>query len=77
VWGSSANDVWLVGTSAAQRWNGTAFSSVLTGTTQTLRAVWGRVLFRGASRTSVRGVWPGLLFSGGRQRLYSLRRRRV
>ena len=41
IWGSGANDVWLVGRSAARRWNGSTWSNVLTGSLSALYGVWG------------------------------------
>ncbi|AKU94857.1 Type IV fimbrial biogenesis protein PilY1 [Labilithrix luteola] len=42
VWGSSANDVWAVGSAGAiVRWDGTQWSKIDSGRKETLRAVWG------------------------------------
>jgi hypothetical protein len=41
IWGSGANDVWLVGRSAARHFNGSGWSNVLTGSLSTLYGVWG------------------------------------
>jgi hypothetical protein len=42
VWGSAANDVWVVGNPGANlRWNGETWLAVPSGTTESLRAVWG------------------------------------
>ncbi|HEX9128783.1 MAG TPA: invasin domain 3-containing protein, partial [Gemmatimonadaceae bacterium] len=49
VWGSSASDVWAVGNSGAIRhYNGTIWSGVSSGTSQSLMGVWG---------TSASDVW--------------------
>ena len=40
VWGTGASNVWAVGElGAIQRWNGTAWLAVKSGTTETLRSV--------------------------------------
>jgi len=63
--GTAANDVWLVGNSAARHWNGTAWERVLTGTTEALYAVWAvapnDVWAAGAAGTIVH--WNGTAFS--------------
>src|SRR5215831_18736214 len=42
IWGSEASDVWAVGDSGTiLHWDGSAWSSVSSGTTNALRAVWG------------------------------------
>jgi hypothetical protein len=42
VWGFSPDDVWVVGNGgSAQRWNGSAWTPVPTGTSLALRAIWG------------------------------------
>lgn len=49
VWGSSANDVWMVGSAGTiLRWNGSAWSLLPAGSTNQLNAVWG---------TSASDVW--------------------
>ena len=42
VWGSGANDVWiLVVGGVVVHWNGTAWSTVPSGTTRSLWSIWG------------------------------------
>ena len=41
VWGSGANDIWLVGRSVAQHWDGRAWTAVRTNTLAPLWGVWG------------------------------------
>lgn len=41
IWGSSARDVWMVGSGVARHWNGTEWSDVRVGTQNILRAIWG------------------------------------
>jgi hypothetical protein len=49
TWSAASNDVWAVGSAGTiMRWNGTAWSSVWSGSTQDLTAVWG---------TSASDVW--------------------
>jgi hypothetical protein len=42
AWGSGPSDIWAVGDGGAtQHWNGSAWTSVASGTTRSLRGVWG------------------------------------
>lgn len=41
IWGSAANDIWVVGNSAAQHWNGTTWSRAFVAANEIIRGVWG------------------------------------
>lgn len=41
IWGSSSTNVWAVGQGGIVHWNGAAWSSTASGTTDKLNSVWG------------------------------------